>query len=716
MRGMHNMMMIPVVGAAESLLTGAAGLMAVNEAIKQTPDLAYAANGAMQQFNKGIRQTASDAIGEGVPALHQLGHVLHGLGNEVGSVGAEHMGTALGAVSDLAGRATTDLAKLDPAIGSSIRGLNGLGDAVMDGISSPSSVQGIKSVGESLADPGNQQGLTSLVSGLSTVSTLAAKVATDVGGTVGQMTGTAGDNFTPALQGGGLVGLMTRSPFAGAAAGLGIFQAQQEEASGHGDLVTPGLAGAGLAAYLGKKALGLKGGPLGVAALAGDAIATGAAAAIDSGHGGAFGQPGSGNWWRDQMPKLPWEGWGADDPSSRSNPSHNAPGLFSGGSWANKTGQGASPFPAGQAAPYGWNQDAKGNLTPSAKPTSQDQKLATQASSRAQALQTLNAPRTAADVAKASGGAWHGLPPVVPGPGSSIHAAPQSMRQLTQSTNQMSNSVQHLNQSAIQVQPHLQQMGQTSVQIGQQTQQMSQGHQQAMETLNRAPQEANRSMQRATTAIQEGGISLGSQLPKSMSQGIEANTGQACDSSAQMGAAATKCAASALGVKSPSKAFEYLGSMTGPGFAVGAKGSTPMAAAAAGNMMVHTTDVAANYAADQGLLLGETYGTNVVTGVSTVIEKGGLQALGLAQGVDSPLAKLALGQLGLLGVAGSGAQSWDLRNAGMVSFGAGTPAQAAQPLPTPQVTVYIDGQKHQAQQTVIEGFEELLTALGVGRR
>lgn len=337
--------MAGAVGIAESLVTGAGGFLAVNEALKANPALALGSKLAMDEFTLGVRDAAQSAVADALPALAKLGATLHGLGSEVGGMAAEHMGTALRGADELAGKATGALKALDPAVDSSMRGLVGVGGALMDGIASPKSVAGIKATSDALADAGNDKGLESLVSNASSVAGSVGRIGADTIGLGGNLLGALPNALQgPALASGAAAAVSKGNPVIAALAGLADFQAEQEEKMGRGDLVTPGIMGGAGAALAGSKLFGMKGlGPLGLMYAAGDAITTGAAAAIDSGHGGALGQPGSGSWWRDQMPQMPWSGWGADDKSAHSG-SGGAPGLFSGGGWGDKTP--AAPGPS----------------------------------------------------------------------------------------------------------------------------------------------------------------------------------------------------------------------------------------------------------------------------------------------------------------------------------------------------------------------------------
>lgn len=716
-------MMGGMIGGAESLITGAAGLMAVNEAIKQTPDLAYAANGAMQKFDKGIRQAASSAIAEGVPALHQLGSVLHGLGTEVGGIGAEHMPTALSAVSDLAGNATQALKGLDPAIESSIKGLTGLGDAVMQGISSPGAVMAIKGVGDALSDPKNDAGIASLVSGLSAVSGVAATVVANVAGLTGGDTGRTSNDVTGGLTG-GLLGksvLGGKSGFAGGAGILGLATDEQQR----GQDPTGGVLG-GFGGMLASKALGIGGLPALALTAGSDLLGH----QVQATQGGAFthaaddqsgvpdsplhGPTGSGSW-RDSTWLGKAFGTVADaiggPPKSPTSPA----------------GASSSPFPQGVSAPHGWDSDGKGNLTPAKAPTSFDRELATQKSSRDAAQQLLNSPHGAASVTQPGGVRQGGLGML--GFGSGMQPIPQNAAQQLQQAN---TGMQSLAQTTSSVAPPMQQLGQLSSTSGVQMAQMAQ-HTQAqaaavqtlnqvtrptMSSLNQLPQQAQQSMAQAQSSLVSGGNQMGAVMPQSMAGGISSGQSQVCNASQQLSQGAADCASSALGIQSPSRVFMGIGAQTGAGMALGIAGSSGVAAGAAGTAMLDVASVASNYAKDAGLALGHVMGTNLASGLNTSITQSALKATGLAQGVDSPLAKMVLGQLGLLGKAGGGAQSWDLlNNAGVASFGSGSPAQPAT-IPTPQVIVHIGNEALDSRmmQVSTRNFEELGAALAGARR
>lgn len=222
----------------------------------------------------------------------------------------------------------------------------------------------------------------------------------------------------------------------------------------------------------------------------------------------------------------------------------------------------------------------------------------------------------------------------------------------------------------------------------------------------------------AAPGVAAAGMAMGQGFGTALGDGISGATAASDAAAGDAASSAGASAASSAGVDSPSKVWKQIGGWMTEGMAIGITNAAPMAGAAAGAAVMHTTGVAANYAADAGLKLGFLYGTNIVTGMTSALDTKALKGGGLAQGVGSELAKVALGQLGLGGAAGSGAQSWDLFNAALVSFSSGTPAKSTGPTPTVTVNLTMDGQvvRTTAQNVVWENLEQLHTAIGTAPR
>jgi hypothetical protein len=1012
---MNNLAMVPLVGAAESVLAGAGGLMAVDETLKAIPALKAARKAVQTEFTQGVAAGGQSATDEALPLLGRLGQVLGGLGKEVGELGAEHMSTALTGVTSLANSATAALQDLDPAIDSSMTGLFGVGQALLTGISSESSVAGINATGEALSNVSNQRGYADLISGASTIATISSTLGANVLGDIGNVAGGIGNavslggnipggDATPAVMAGGLAALLAKSnkgPVGLAAAGATQLS-QWLNAMGEGDMVSPALTAAGGGAYAGSKGKmgGAKGGALGLALGLGagaldnmtdsgglfGAIATGAGYGAGIGAmfegvgalpgaliGGAAGGIGhllgddagprpdgaavtaaqlqaagvdpanlakSGltpemqeklgiseeeaeKWARPKTtddlypggPSLVTEGMPYNphnDPASGysggrrfgttegSTPSANAPrtwqdllqpgtsqaeqkklmdNLSSGkggsapgpSSWqglmapprggpgsAGGPGNGLppelmpqgtapgpipemlSPASGGGAAPSPTSSTA-GAAGGSANPLSLDaiesvlgsRSMVPNASSETgwgsgnaptshsyvttegpqglhtfindepdqpeistpegavagqssvgmagpggrgittgpqgqvegrtdgfgNAVNALGAPVSAgqpgyapgptalnnAQNAAANAGPAHGTPGqslMGPQNAAAINAQTQAMtaqanagRNVTQQNQAVAQSNQAVANTSQQATNAAQSQSQaqsqntstaqsnttanaTNAQSNQAVADSAQSAATSVGGLGQAVDSGTAGIAAATPGIADAGANAGMAAMDGLGSGMAAGAPAAASEASDASTAAGDAAASAADSESPSKVWKQLGGWMTEGMAIGISQNASMATGAASAVVALTSGVAGNYAADAGLKIGFMYGTNIVTGLSTVLEQEALKSAGLAQGVDSPLAKIALGQLGLLGAAGSGASSWDLHNAGLVSFDSGTPAAKAGGSPTVTINMTVDGQpmKVMAQDVVWENFEELLTAIKTAKR
>jgi hypothetical protein len=374
-----------MVGAVDEMIGAGAGLFAVNEAIKDVPGLARAANQAMGEFNKGVQQTASSALGEGVPALHALGAALGPLGQEVGRIGAENMGTAVNGLTELATTATSTLQALEPAIGPALSGAISLGNAFLQGVASPAVVGAIKGIGDTLQNADVATGITDLTAGLLTAGGVVTQVAADAVGSAASvltaLLGTSGgEAAAPALTGGAIGALTLGKAFGGGLGGAGIAGALGAAAIGIGSYQqqqnqdpTAGIVGEAGAALLGRKAFGPAGALLGIggdAAVAGLENTSGSGDAgemlsdvlLGAGLGATVGGPIGG-----MVGAL---GGGAYGIYKAIQDRKNQTGGFTPGSISSGASSGSGAFPSGQTAgKYGWQADAQGNLTPSDSPT-----------------------------------------------------------------------------------------------------------------------------------------------------------------------------------------------------------------------------------------------------------------------------------------------------------------------------------------------------------
>lgn len=1000
---MHQMVNVAqmglMVGAGAEMLTAAAGLLAVNEVIKANPVTAAAAKVAMADFTNAVQMASAAAAGEAVPKILGLGNVLAGLGYQVGATGAEQLNTTLDTAANLARHATQALHDLGPAIGPAITGLGGVGQALLDGISNPSTVAQIKAVGDALSDPRNVEGMTNLVSGAVSVGSTLTRTATDVVGTVGSVLGADADKSPgPALAAGvgGWFGAK-RGGVGGGAAGAvlgGGIQAIAEADQRAGKSATPGMLGGAGGALLGGRVAGPGGavaggilgeiaahpdmlrGPEGARAKSNPALDA-AGGLLDSWKNNETIGPGGGldkalGIDKPSSVGLPGDDW-MKPPSDAGKPREEQSGLtglstdlneffgmgegpgFLGkgggldqalgapppgmqdsalGKWANEGGGGAGGgtfaqpktvqdlLPGGpslttEGLPPGWpGASAPGGMAPPAggpgsvggpggngaiteqltkgqqneqnsahvdktsgktadqpgagnageaqgvTPENMAAGLAAGAGFAAvnkppmeyghdEGFSSGNVPTSHAtqtnqdvsgkthtfvtdmpglpEIGEAVGRADNGLGPgqvaagpdgnpvgfgpgpntwgptgppgqapspgQAPGPGPgpgpagpsaaaqsfgaltgfgtpgvSAHGAPglgpQSaavVNGLTQAMNAQSNAGRNVAQQNQAVAQSNQAVANTANTASNATNSQSQAQSQnttatqSNTTANTANAQSNQAvtdtstsaataaaglgqaataaapsvgavadsaasapaaMGAATSAVAGAAAGMGSAMGMGMAEGISDSAPAADAAAADAASSAGDSASAAAGTDSPSRVWKQLGSYMSEGMAIGITATAPMAGGSAAQAVMHTTGVASNYAKDAGLKLGFLYGTNIVTGLSSVLDKEGLKAAGLAEGVKSPLAKVALGQLGLLGPAGSGASSWDLHNAGMVSFGSGSAPASSGGTPAVEIHLSMDGQpiKTAAENVVFKNFEALLKAVAAAKR
>lgn len=177
---------------------------------------------------------------------------------------------------------------------------------------------------------------------------------------------------------------------------------------------------------------------------------------------------------------------------------------------------------------------------------------------------------------------------------------------------------------------------------------------------------------------------------------------------------------SVLGIASPSRVFIGIGENVGQGMALGVENSSGLAVSATSRMAQDTaiagglgsavgsaSDGVRGIASDRGLQIGYSWARSVITGADTVLKTADFQTAVFPQ-IESPQAKAALGALGLLGPAGSGAQIWKTK---MVTLGGGGPAVAA--APKTEVHVYLDGQpfRQMTAEAVDTAFDELAASI-----
>lgn len=162
--------------------------------------------------------------------------------------------------------------------------------------------------------------------------------------------------------------------------------------------------------------------------------------------------------------------------------------------------------------------------------------------------------------------------------------------------------------------------------------------------------------------------------------------------------------------RSPSRVFFRLGQGVGDGMAGGinsraaaATAATAQMAGGLGGAVSAGSAAARGIASDRGLQVGYLWGRSVISGADAVIKQADFRAMAAPQ-IGSAQAKTALGRLGMLGPAGSGAQIWKTP---MVTLGGtGGPAQ---PPPKFEFNLNIDGAPIRviATQVVEQSFDAL---------
>jgi hypothetical protein len=248
-------MMGAFVGGLGVAATAAVGLGSVYETMKQMPVPWSEATQAVDQFNHGLNRTIAlgDIYGNAESivkpdAFKALGAAMDSLGAEVGHVGLDNMNTAISTATDFVNQLAPALDRLQPAIAPAIKGLGSLGDAVVQGLSSPGAVQGITALGNTLSDPKVEQGIAGLVSGAITSGGVLGTVLGNVAGAIGPGGGPAGQSAIDGaiagamMSGKGLVNKMVGAGIGAVLMGAGAYEQSQ------GMDPTAGFFGGGLGA------------------------------------------------------------------------------------------------------------------------------------------------------------------------------------------------------------------------------------------------------------------------------------------------------------------------------------------------------------------------------------------------------------------------------------------------------------------------------------
>lgn len=187
---------------------------------------------------------------------------------------------------------------------------------------------------------------------------------------------------------------------------------------------------------------------------------------------------------------------------------------------------------------------------------------------------------------------------------------------------------------------------------------------------------------------------IGQALGQGMGDGIRQSTPTPVQQAVAMASSMIDRTKKWLGIASPSTVYHDIGTDVTAGMAGGL-----------GAALSSASDGVRGIASDEGLMVGYTWGRSIVTGADAVIKKADFKAAGFPQ-IESPQAKAALGALGLLGPAGSGAQIWKSPSVTL------TPGPAA-PAPRIHLTVNLDGQpfRQMTAEQIDEAFDELASSI-----
>jgi hypothetical protein len=167
------------------------------------------------------------------------------------------------------------------------------------------------------------------------------------------------------------------------------------------------------------------------------------------------------------------------------------------------------------------------------------------------------------------------------------------------------------------------------------------------------PRATRRRMEQLQRDIRDGkpravksGQEIGAAIPEGIDQGVAEGGGRAGAMMSRLSQDMIDESKKKLGINSPSTVFAGIGSdvTTGLGQGMG----SALGAASAGIRGV---------ASDRGLQVGYSWARSVVTGADVVLKRDLFQAVA-APKIESPQAKAALGRMGMLGPAGSGASVW----------------------------------------------------------
>jgi hypothetical protein len=696
-KGLGTMLM---AGLAVGIATNAAyakhAMDAVNVTISETPGLADKAKEAADELGSGIRDITEGAnLDKFADQFERLGTANRALGQMQGQIGMQNLSAKLETEARSADVQTRALARMAPAFDAAIRGSANLGDALLEGISNPQVVNGVRAVGEVLAKPEIKKGLADITTGATGASMVMAKVMGDGAAFASRLVNTVvgGQNVTDmsgALFGGGAAAALAKGAARVPAAALGasaVFGSQSLMERGKDELVTPSIINMLIASTLaksipGKIAMGLAGqyGTEGISDVAKNVLPPAAAEAapwsLGAGLAGAkIGLMRGG--WRGGLAGFGagFAGVSTAAIAASQDPVQGMTGMNQQQQEASKQQLlkeefGAQRQPGAPQQGQTLGEHLFGGGTPAAgagavEPGPQQPEAPKSQAEQLQERQKATQQRVAED--RRSRGlrpAGSGIAPPAPiAPAADTSAAANATQQLSQNAQQATQSVQGL--------------GQAMPQVAQQTRALPA----ALAPVQQLPQQANAQMNTAAASISQSAQQVGAAIPPAISTGIVRQTPKVCDAAADMGNSMVNCTNRALQSASPSKRFIAAGESAGDGAAIGVNNSAGGAIDAVGSMaggmlsavgalgsgVEAASDGAVPIAESGGLMVGYVWARSVQTGVDTVLRSADFAAASMPA-ISSALAKTTLGQLGLLGFAGSGASISKTANGGRISM------------------------------------------------
>ena len=144
--------------------------------------------------------------------------------------------------------------------------------------------------------------------------------------------------------------------------------------------------------------------------------------------------------------------------------------------------------------------------------------------------------------------------------------------------------------------------------------------------------------------VQQQAQQQGQQMSQNFAQGLQQGTPDAANAAGNMGSQSIDSLKKHAGSNSPSVYANAVGLDVGAGFSNGL-----------GSSLSAASDAIEPIASNSGLMVGYVWGRSVISGADAVVKSADF-ATAAVTGVGSQLAETVLGQLGMLGPAGSGGQ------------------------------------------------------------